>query len=56
MLLDEEADTELEAEVELDELLLLLQPAARTVQPMVSRAAAVALFLARREIIPADCH
>ena len=55
MLLDEEADAELEAEVELDEL-LLLQPAASTAQPMVSRATAVALFLARREIIPEDCH
>jgi hypothetical protein len=50
LLLEAEADGELEAEVELDEL--LLHPAASTVQPMVSRATAVALLLARRGIIP----
>ena len=50
LLLDKEADGELGAEVELDEL--LLHAAANTVQPMVTRATAVALFLAKTGIIP----
>jgi hypothetical protein len=50
LLLDAEAAGELEEGDELDEL--LLHAAATTVQPMVSRATAVALFLAKRGIIP----
>jgi hypothetical protein len=49
-LLDAEVVGELEAE--LDELLLLLHPAASAVQAMASRATRGALFLVRRGIIP----
>jgi len=51
-LLDTEVAGELEAGAELDELLLLLHPAASAVQVMASRASRGALFLARRGIIP----
>jgi hypothetical protein len=50
LLLDAEAAGELEDGDELDEL--ALHAAANAVQPMVSRATAVALFLATRGIIP----
>jgi len=51
-LLEAEVAGELEAGAELDELLLLLHPAASAVQVMASRASRGALFLARRGIIP----
>lgn len=52
-LADAEAEVAGELEAELDELLvLLLQPAASTVQAMASKATRGALFLASRGIIP----
>jgi hypothetical protein len=51
----DEADAEageLDVEAELEELLLLLHPAASAVQVMASRATRGALFLAERGIIP----
>lgn len=50
LLPDAEALADVELAVELDEL--LLHPAASAVQAMASTATAVALFLAKREIIP----
>jgi hypothetical protein len=52
-LADAEAEVAGELEAELDELLLLLlHPAASTVQAMASRATRGALFRANRGIIP----